>query len=51
MSISGVRSAYTQADIEQAARLTGGARGRHLLAVITTLLVSEQIAPKHYPAA
>ncbi len=51
MSISGVRSAYTQADIEQAARLTGGARGRHLLAVITTLLVSEQSAPKHHPAA
>ena len=51
MSISGVRVAYTQADIEQAARLTSGSRGRHLLAVITTLLVSERITPKHHPAA
>ena len=40
MSISGVRTAYTQADIDQAARLTGGSRGRHLLAVITSLLVN-----------
>ena len=40
MSISGARTAYTQADIEHAARLTGGARSRHLLAVITSLLVN-----------
>ena len=45
MSISGVRTAYTQADTEHAARLTGGARGRHLLAVITSLLVNRQAAP------
>jgi hypothetical protein len=45
MSISGVRAAYTQADSEQAARLTGGARSRHLLAVIVTLLANRQDAP------
>jgi hypothetical protein len=52
-SISGIRTAYTQADIEQAARLTGGSRGRHLLAVITSLLVNRQDAParKRHPAA
>jgi hypothetical protein len=38
MSLSGIRTAYTQADIDQAARLTGGARSRHLLAVIVSLL-------------
>ena len=42
MSISGVRTAYSKADIDQAARLTGGSRGRHLLAVITSLLVHRQ---------
>jgi hypothetical protein len=47
MSISGVRAAYTQADIDQAARLTGGSRGRHLLAVITSLLVHGQPAREH----
>jgi hypothetical protein len=53
MSISGIRTAYTQADIEQAARLTGGSRGRHLLAVITSLLVNRQDAParERHPAA
>ena len=45
MSISGVRTAYTRADIDQAARLTGGSRGRHLLAVITSLLVGGRNAP------
>jgi hypothetical protein len=45
MSISGVRTAYTQADIDQAARLTGGSRGRHLLAVITSLLVNRPDRP------
>ena len=29
MSLSGIRTAYTQADIDQAAALTGGARSRH----------------------
>jgi hypothetical protein len=53
MSISGVRTAYTRADIEQAARLTGGARSRHLLAVITSLLVHRPDPParERHPAA
>jgi hypothetical protein len=53
MSISGIRTAYTQADIDHAARLTGGSRGRHLLAVITSLLVNRQDAParERHPAA
>ena len=52
MSISGIRTAYTQADIEHAARLTGGARSRHLLAVITALLLGgPQPAREHPPAA
>jgi hypothetical protein len=52
MSISGVRTAYTKADIEHAARLTGGARSRHLLAVITSLLINgPQPARERHPAA
>jgi len=51
MSISGVRTAYTQADIDQAARLTGGSRGRHLLAVITSLLVHGQPVREHHGTA
>ena len=51
MSISGIRTAYTQADIEQAARLTGGARSRHLLAVITSLLLGGRNAPEHHGTA
>jgi hypothetical protein len=47
MSISGVRTAYTQADIAHAARLTGGTRARHLEAVITCLLADSS---EHYPA-
>jgi hypothetical protein len=47
MSLSGVRAAYTQADIDHAAALTGGARGRHLLAVITSLLIGGRNAPEH----
>jgi hypothetical protein len=47
MSISGVRTAYTKADIDQAAALTGGSRGRHLLAVITSLLIGGRNAPEH----
>jgi hypothetical protein len=38
MSISGVRTAYTQADITRAARLTSGIRFRQLETVITGLL-------------
>jgi hypothetical protein len=53
MSISGIRTAYSTADIDQAARLTGGSRGRHLLSVITSLLVNRQDAParERHPAA
>jgi class 3 adenylate cyclase len=51
MSVSGVRIAYTQADIEHAARLTGGARSRHLAAVIVSLLTSGRPAREHHPAA
>jgi hypothetical protein len=45
MSISGIRTAYTQADIDHAARLTGGSRSRHLLAVIVALLANRQDEP------
>jgi hypothetical protein len=53
MSVSGIRTAYTKADTEEAARLTGGSRGRHLLAVIISLLVNRQAAParERHPAA
>jgi hypothetical protein len=47
MSLSGVRTAYTQADIDHAAALTGGSRGRHLLAVIVSLLVNGHPAREH----
>ena len=51
-SISGILTAYSTADIDQAAHLTGGSRGRHLLAVITSLLVNRQDAParERHPA-
>ena|SRR5690348_11936154 len=45
MSISGVRTAYTKADTDHAAALTGGSRSRHLLAVITSLLIGGRNAP------
>jgi hypothetical protein len=48
MSISGVRTAYTQADIDQAAHAIGGTRSRHLVAVISSLLA---VAREHRPAA
>ena len=51
MSISAIRAAYTRSDIEQAARLTGGARSRHLVAVIASLLTGGRSAAKHHPAA
>ena len=51
MSISGIRTAYSKADIEQAARLTGGSRARHLVAVIVSLLVNGRQAREHHPAA
>jgi hypothetical protein len=51
MSISGIRTADTQADTEEAARLTGGSRGRHLLAVITSLLIGGRNGPEHHGTA
>jgi hypothetical protein len=51
MSISGVRTAYTKADIDHPAALTGGTRGRHLLAVITSLLIGGRNAPGHHGTA
>jgi hypothetical protein len=51
MSISGVPTAYTQADIDHAAALTSGARGRHLLTVITSLLIGGRNAPEHHGTA
>jgi hypothetical protein len=51
MSLSGVRTAYTQADIDHAAALTGGSRGRHLLAVITPLLVNGHPADERHGTA
>ena len=51
MSLSGIRTAYTKADAKEAARLTGGARSRHLLAVITSLLINGRNAPEHHGTA
>ena len=51
MSISGIRAAYTQADIDHAARLTSGSRGRHLLAVVTSLLLNGPNAPGQHGTA
>jgi hypothetical protein len=53
MSLSGIRTAYTKADTEEAARLTGGTRGRHLLTVIISLLAGRQATPARgrHPAA
>ena len=51
MSVSGIRTAYTQADIEQAARLTGGARSRHLAGVIVSLLVNGDPARERHGTA
>jgi hypothetical protein len=51
MSVSGIRTAYTQADTQEAARLTGGSRGRHLLAVITSLLIGGRNGPEHHGTA
>jgi hypothetical protein len=47
ISISGVRIAYTQADIAHATRLTSGTRAQHLEAVITCLLAD---SGETYPA-
>jgi len=51
MSLSGIRTAYTQADIDQAAALTDGARSRHLLAVLVSLLVNGHSARERHGTA
>jgi hypothetical protein len=53
LSISGIRTAYTQDDIQRAVLLLGGSAQRHLQAAITTLLADGQHAPacEHHPAA
>jgi hypothetical protein len=48
MSVSGIRTAYTQADITHAAALTSGTRARHMDAVLTSLLTDSR---ELYPAA
>jgi hypothetical protein len=49
MSISGIRAAYTQGDIQHAARLLDGTPQRHLQAAITTLLAEGQHAAARKP--
>jgi hypothetical protein len=45
ISISGVRTAYTDADIQQAARLASGCHQRHVEAAVTCLLANPQEIP------
>ena len=49
LSISGVRTAYTQGDIERAAGLLGGSDRRHLDAAIAALLAEGQRAAAREP--
>jgi hypothetical protein len=53
MSISGVRVAYSRADVEHAAGLTGACQRRHVQAAVTALLATRQNASarEHDPAA
>jgi AraC-like DNA-binding protein len=53
MSISGVRIAYSQADIELAARVIGADGQRHIQQAVTALLAHEerQAAPGRVTAA
>jgi hypothetical protein len=53
MSISGVRRAYSQADIELAARVIGADGQRHIQQAVTSLLAHEkrEAAPGHFTAA
>jgi hypothetical protein len=44
MSMSGIRSAYTQADIQQAADVLAATDRQHAEAAVTTLLASGQSA-------
>jgi hypothetical protein len=53
MSISGVRVAYSQADVDQAARAIGADGQRHIEQAVTALLAHEghRTAPGHITAA
>ena len=53
ISISGVRTAYTGADIQQAAQLASGCHQRHIEAAIATLLATGEDVParEHHTAA
>jgi hypothetical protein len=52
ISISGVRAAYTDADIQQAARLADGCHQRHAEAAVISLLAAQEIpARERHPAA
>ncbi len=45
ISISGVRVAYSDADIQQAAQLADGCHQRHVEAAVTSLLAAQQEVP------
>jgi hypothetical protein len=45
ISISGVRVAYTDADIQQATQLASGCHQRHVEAAVTSLLATRQDVP------
>ena len=49
MSISGVRVAYTRADIHHAASRTGACQHGHVQAAVTALLVTGQESPAREP--
>jgi hypothetical protein len=49
LSISGVRAAYTDRDIQHATNLAGRADGRHLDAAVAALLAQGQHAPDREP--
>ena len=49
MSISGVRVAYTNGDIQQAAGLTGACQRRPIQAEVSALLATGQDAPAREP--
>ena len=53
ISISGVRTAYTTADIQQAAQLASGCQLRHVEAAVASLLATGQHVParERHPAA
>jgi hypothetical protein len=49
LSISGIRTAYTDDDVRRAAGLLGGSAQRHIDAAITTLLADRQHAAAREP--